>query len=430
VNLKINDTLESKVNLIKRVTQRETVNLRSPDTRNNRVNHKIILKGVNIMQTTTLKNLSNIYTDSQEFRIRAANRISHCSEDETTVKEKLESFDPNKAYKVFMKDIRGDSKKVMSINDVDAANILSKETITKEEALALIEFTGSSVNSIYDRAIFSDAFSIAGHEMIKEYTRVEKGIAVMIENELIQHPISKWLTAQVGIGPVLAGGLIGYIEPVLPNLTYAQSLWKYSGYAVVEMCETCGKRFEPQGSRAKWIMRTADRLKTQNDKLKDGTKKKKGDAFIKEAESMLCHCEHPVLHPVGQRRVKGQLADFNPELKRLCYLVGDQFIKQTKSPYRKIYDQARLEYENRPDLMKERDERKGGLSKGTAHINAMARRKTIKIFLSHLWQEWRRLEGLPTPDPYAIAMLGHGNKVEPFVTLEDVGLTPKSQRGN
>jgi hypothetical protein len=381
------------------------------------------------MQTTTLKNLSNIYTDSQEFRIRAANRISHCSEDESAVKEKIDSFDPDKAYKIFMKDIRGDAKKIMPINAINASDILNKDIITKEEALALIEFTGSSINSIYDQAIFNDAFSIAGHEMIKEYTRVEKGIAKMIENELLQHPISKWLTAQVGIGPVLAGGLIGYIEPILPTLTYAQSLWKYSGYAVVEMCETCGKRFEPQGSRAKWITRTAERLKEQNDKLKDGTKKKKGDAFIKEAESMLCHCEHPELKSVGQRRVKGQLADFNPELKRLCYLVGDQFIKQRSSPYRALYDQYRLEYENRPALMKERDERKGGLSKGTAHINAMARRRVIKLFLSHLWQEYRRLEGLPTPDPYAFSVLGHGNKIEPFVTLEDVGLVAKPQRG-
>ncbi|AKB37082.1 hypothetical protein MSSAC_2492 [Methanosarcina siciliae C2J] len=90
---------------------------------------------------------------------------------------------------------------------------------------------------------FSQPFEHTSAEMIRGHTKVEKRIAKMIENLLVNYPVSNWLTAQKGIGPILKGGLIAYTDPVLPKLTYAQSLWKYAGYAVVEMYQTCRKRY-------------------------------------------------------------------------------------------------------------------------------------------------------------------------------------------
>jgi hypothetical protein len=37
--------------------------------------------------------------------------------------------------------------------------------------------------------------------------------------------------------------------------------------------------------------------------------------------------------------------------------------------------------------------RSGGLP--PAHLDARARRYAVKIFLSHLYAEWRKLEGMP-----------------------------------
>jgi len=48
------------------------------------------------------------------------------------------------------------------------------------------------------------------------------------------------------------------------------------------------------------------------------------------------------------------------------------------------------------------------------HIDAMARRKAVKLFLSHLWVKWRGIEGLPVTDPYVIEKLGHKTKIDPI----------------
>jgi len=41
------------------------------------------------------------------------------------------------------------------------------------------------------------------------------------------------------------------------------------------------------------------------------------------------------------------------------------------------------------------------------HINNRARRKMVKQFIADLWVKWRKLEGLPVSEPYAVAILGH-----------------------
>lgn len=310
------------------------------------------------MQPTTIKNLVKIYYDSQDFRKRAANRLRPYIDQDESI----------------------------------------------EELITIIE---------NEEVVFNEPFADTCLMMIKEYTRIEKKIALLISNQIKDYPIHNWLISQKGIGPMLAGGLIGYIGDI-SKFDKVTSLWAYAGMGVIEICDTCKKRHIHAGSKGAWIQHTADRLKEQNDKVKDKSKKKKDADFIKEAESKLCHCENPCIKRTSQRRIRGQLLDYNPDFKQLCFLIGDQFIKQRESPYRKLYDQFRLEYENRPDLMKERDARKGGQSKGTRHINDMARRKTVKIFLSHLWEEWRKLEGLPTPEPYSFAIMGHTDKIKPF----------------
>jgi hypothetical protein len=86
----------------------------------------------------------------------------------------------------------------------------------------------------------------------------------------------------------------------------------------------------------------------------------------------------------GQREkpTKGEKLHYNARLKTACYLVGSSFLK-SNSPYRRIYDDAKEYYQaNRPDWTK-------------AHVHNAAMRKMIKIWLAHLWQVWREMEGLP-----------------------------------
>lgn len=98
--------------------------------------------------------------------------------------------------------------------------------------------------------------------------------------------------------------------------------------------------------------------------------------------------------------VKGEKLVYNKRLKTACYLVGSSFLK-CNSPYRALYDKQKEYYElNRLDW-----------TKNHRHLAAMG--YMIKFFLSHLWEHWRLLEGLPIRPLYVIEKMGHSTYSEP-----------------
>lgn len=104
----------------------------------------------------------------------------------------------------------------------------------------------------------------------------------------------------------------------------------------------------------------------------------------------------------GQREkpTKGEKLHYNNRLKTACYLIGSSFLR-ANSPYRRVYDAAREYYDaNRPDWTK-------------AHKHNAAMRKMIKMWLSHLWEVWRKIEGLPVREPYAHGQLTHEHYYSP-----------------
>ena len=106
----------------------------------------------------------------------------------------------------------------------------------------------------------------------------------------------------------------------------------------------------------------------------------------------------------------GEKCPFNKHLKSVIWLIGDQFVKQRTPIYRDLYDKAKEEYRiQHPVKIIEN----GKTKYNNGHIDNMARRKTVKIFLQHLWVIWRNLEGLPVSEPYVKAILGHTNIIEP-----------------
>jgi hypothetical protein len=101
---------------------------------------------------------------------------------------------------------------------------------------------------------------------------------------------------------------------------------------------------------------------------------------------------------VGARRARGERANWSPFLRTLAWKAGESFVK-TKGGYRDQYDRQREKYQRtRPET-------------SDGHRHAMAKRATVKLFLSHLWEEWRTLEGLPLRDPYVLDQLGHTTRI-------------------
>jgi hypothetical protein len=223
----------------------------------------------------------------------------------------------------------------------------------------------------------------AGLDAIVEIM-LEGGLNGQIETEVKKYELYEHLVAIKGIGPGLAAKLMALIDITKPN-TVSQ-LWRHAGYGLSEywvdekgkvVAPKVGKQFKERRVR-----------KEQPDGTFKVEKEKYIEAVVPEPE------ESWHLETVRDRRIKDWVCPYNNRLKTCLYLVARGLMRKG-NPYRIVYDVAREKYDTaHPEW-----------SKG--HQNDAARRKLIKVFLSHLWEVWRKLEGLPTRRLYVQEKLGH-----------------------
>lgn len=177
----------------------------------------------------------------------------------------------------------------------------------------------------------------------------------------------KWAFDQVGIGPIIASGLAAHID--VTKAPCISSLWKFSGCA-----------------------------------------------------------------PGFDRKVKGKTLPYNARLKVLIWKLGQSFCKvsgkedATYGQYYRVFKDREIQKNDeglykeaaarelttkkfRPDTVTLKRLEQGKLS--DAHLHARACRKTAKLFLSHYWLIARKSRGLPISDPYSIAILKHGHRIDP-----------------
>jgi hypothetical protein len=133
---------------------------------------------------------------------------------------------------------------------------------------------------------------------------------------------------------------------------------------------------------------------------------------------------------------KGQKRPWNASLKRLCWLMGECFVKVSGNPkdiYGKIY-LARKEYERQRNdtgqlapraeerIAKDKAARRkidpellAILESGKLPLMALherAKRYAVKLFLAHWFEEaYRQHYGKEPPLPYPIAHLGHVHRI-------------------
>jgi len=133
---------------------------------------------------------------------------------------------------------------------------------------------------------------------------------------------------------------------------------------------------------------------------------------------------------------KGEKRPWNASLKRLCWLIGESFVKVSSNPkdiYGKVYLE-RKEYERKRNdggqLADQAHQRiakdKGARRKIDPELLAMleggrlpakalherAKRYAVKLFLAHWFEEaYRQHYGTEPPKPYAIAHLGHAHAI-------------------
>lgn len=280
---------------------------------------------------------------------------------------------------------------------------------------------------------------------VLQLKKVERDIVKEMKGQITQFPISTWMLSQRGIGPSLTGQTIAIIRDI-ERFANISKLWSYSGMATMEICTKCGKRRLDGVKKAEWIVRIAKRLENQYNKKKVIDAKRSelaevdvisenienivgdvgyGDVgygdiedtnFTSKARKMLCGCENPITKVTAQRRVKNTILDYNPKMKKLCRNMALSLIQYNQF-YGDMYNGFLQIQLQRDDLLKnlKNNNFKDAVLEKIKHGRAvkMARRKMIKIFLSHLWVQWRTIDGLTVTKPYAFAVQGHSNYIEP-----------------
>lgn len=262
---------------------------------------------------------------------------------------------------------RDETWQTEAIDDIDADVILHE--IAVGDSLGPVAILGRTYRRHYEE---------------ENELRKEMGAA------LRAHPTWPWLSRVKGIGPTLGGKILSRFDATKAD--YASSFWAFSGLATVPgesyRCDVCGlKRAWPVGFNV-----------TGKHTALGGTKKCEGSLVLVAGPDDGIRAAQP-------RPARGQKATYDQYAKKIMYLVGTSFLK-SGGPYEEKYREARARLEvERP-----------GWADGRKHLTAL--RITEKLFLSHLWQVWRTALGLPTPDPYALAELGHVGRIDPWSMVE------------
>lgn len=233
-------------------------------------------------------------------------------------------------------------------------------------------------------------------------------------------PIMRWLKLVKGIGPRYAGSLIGMLERI-DRFETISALWSYCGMEVITICTECERIHLTGDEKGKFLRRQAERrfethqlqeqvftrkevvtltlnspgLTEEQRELLESSEDWQFEQY-KKSEAKLCKCDEPVIGYVAPKRqyFSGLLLTHNPFLKMTCWKISGQFVKQGKF-YRAIYESKKEFYTGRDG---------GKLTK--LHIENRARRAMVKLFLSHLWEMWRKADGLPAGEIYLQYRLG------------------------
>jgi len=196
---------------------------------------------------------------------------------------------------------------------------------------------------------------------------LEESVKMALDVYSSRHPFGARMRKVIGVGPVIAAGLLAHID--ITRATTAGAIWRYAG-------------LDPTSEWKKGEKRPFNAsLKTLCWKL--------GESFVKVSGN--------------EKSLYGKIYRERKELEIAKNEAGD-FADQAK---------AKLEKFN---IGKTTDAYKA-YSKGKlppAHIHARATRYAVKMFLSHLHELWFEMEtGKKAPVPYVMAHAGHTHKIEP-----------------
>lgn len=321
---------------------------------------RFVKDSVNQMDRESIRNLVNTYYDIQGYRITLENRIRAAAENAKKAAEEREKAEATKDIKNNVSENSSDDEFDLFMegfdlesDDEDAPEITiesdKKSKSKKETGIREYDFNTDTLTS------YSDYILSLGMRELEEF--IKNALKAYVDND----PIGQWCTSIMGIGPVIAAGLLSYID--ISKCKTAGCIWSYAGIT--------GKEVKKKGEKLNY----SPKFKTLCWKI--------GQSFIKTSNN--------------PKDIYGHL-----------YKEKKQFY-QDKNNSGGFAERAAEELETKKiakgtQLHKTLSE--GKLS--DAHINAMSTRFAVKIFLSHLFEVWYEYyNGEKPPKPFVEAHLGH-----------------------
>ena len=270
--------------------------------------------------------------------------------------------------------------------------------------------------------------SITQHELLdwlySNVVQLEEELKKAIDHYVSNHPVGQWLKQIIGIGPVLAGGLLCYLD-----VTKAPSVSHFYSYAGLN------------DNNVPWLGKEEARKLVNTYVSKDVTDEELY-ALAKATNRKFIQLINMSLNDKGKRDKEQLIKNlskppYNTELKTLCWKIGESFVKvsgKDKSLYGKIYKERKFfETEQNEALayanQAEEKLKKYNIGKNTEaykcysqgklppdHVSSRAKRYAVKIFISHVFDEMYKHEyHKEPPRAYVFEHLGHVDRIEPEV---------------
>lgn len=277
------------------------------------------------------------------------------------------------------------------------------------------------------------------HTVIKlvrnQSSRIENNIKLVLEKYVETDPVGIWCTSILGIGPVLAAGLLAGFD--VTDKPTAGHFWSYCGLndqnrpwigrektkKIID--EILGDKKSKDITYEDFVKCcVATKWKPEN--LIEATGKDGKYFFYNEDKSEYKFKKEDIIAQCAKR-------PYNCKLKVLCWKAGQSFVKVSNNPkdfygkiyqYRKAYEMAKnekLEYKEQADakakIVGKNTEAYKFYSKGMlppAHIQARAERKAVQLFISHLHHVMYIVKyGVEPPKPYILTKEGgHAHEIK------------------
>lgn len=364
-----------------------------------------------------------------------------------SVDDSLAGFYDPEATKINLEGLASLSKEtkksIVSVTDNQIRFIIDNYYQTQKHRMAVANQI-RAVEQGFDTVKEGESPAIAW--LLADIQNRENQIKLMISEYVKLHPVCQWATAVKGIGPLIAANLFRYLD--ISKCQHANQFLSYAGQND-NNCPWLGKE------KAKEIVDEAYNHFNLSHK-----ESPTDDVLLRVATNSgrtLMNVKRNFLNRKAKyesnKSDKAILIDYmsmppyNTELKKLCYLIGESFVKVSNrgSLYGEIYKERKaletmrnenLEYKEQAErMLKEMNYSKTTdtykcLSEGKlspAHINMRAKRYAVKIFLTHFFEaSYIYAYKKNPPDIYPIAHQGHVDYIEPEVPYENFFVWDKS----